>query len=154
MDNIVIPKPYTDLLTHLLNLIKLTFLPNLNRSNLSVHKQSVCMLIAWLRCVCDALLAKVTSNEFCFSLLSLLAIVNSNLALACKHSNVNSINYLYFMQNDIKFCREYLRFVKTLTVPLIENSLSGKRSNFDNYLGKNKICFYFHVKISSRFLLK
>jgi hypothetical protein len=75
-------------------------------------------------------------------LLSLLAILNSNLALACKQSaisasgiGVNSINYLYFMQNDARFCQEYVKFVKSLAVPLIENSLNAKKSNYDAYLG-------------------
>ena len=138
-------KSYQDLLTHLLNLVKLTFLPNLNRSNSLLVKQSVHILIVWLRCVCEAFLEKVSHTELCFNLVSLLAIVNSNLSFSSKNPSVSSMNYLYFMQNDATFGKEYVKLVRSIMLPLIEKNLNAS-TRYDAFLEKNFNQIYSYVE--------
>jgi hypothetical protein len=135
-------KPYSDLITHLINLIKITFLPNLNRSNsLIILKNNVLILITWLRLITESFLANVTNIEFRFKLISCLAILNSNLNSLNK--NENAVNYLYLIQNDVKFCSEYVGLVRSLMVPLVDFNANAKQE-YEAFFEKNfsQICAF------------
>jgi len=102
------------LITHLVNLIKITFMPNLNRTNdLYKMKQTNIALLVWLRLINETYLTKLNNFEICSNFINILSILNSQLF---KSDKISSISFLYFVQNDLPFCKEYLNFTKSFLI--------------------------------------
>lgn len=108
---------------HLLELVSNTFLPEINVPNNSVLvKNKLLILIEWCRLLVESFYAKVllivnpSSHELVLSLLHTLSRINLNLSVV----ESDRINFLYFLQNDTKFCLVYLNLIKSLFA-LLEN---------------------------------
>lgn len=94
---------------HLLNLFKLTFMPNLNRaSNSFVIKNKLILLMQWLRLIVESFYVELNRIEAISSLINILHMINLNLS----KFDSDSINFYYFIQNDTKFGYEYLTLVR------------------------------------------
>jgi len=104
-----------ELMTHLINLIKILFMPNLNReNNYRMIRQNFLVLIKWLRLINDTFLASLNNFEICSNFVNILSTLNTNLLY--HPDKASSIHFLYFIQNDSIFCREYLNLTKSFLV--------------------------------------
>lgn len=100
---------FDDLITNcLITKIKLTILPNPNPSgdNTILIKNNLLILILWSRLIIEASFEFNSFNTHAqqFNLVNILNILNINFRNSATH-----VNYLYFIQNDTKFCSEYLK---------------------------------------------
>lgn len=88
-------------------------MPNLNRPvNSIVVKSRLSILMNWWRILIESLLtslAKPKPIDITSSIINILHILNLNLA----KYNPDSINFFYFIQNDTKFCLDYLKMVQS-----------------------------------------
>ena len=124
-------KTYNDLVVDLINLAKLTFLPNLsslNNRSCFLIKNDLIILFIWSRLISESILSTTNNHELRFNLLNYLLILNQNLlnnqhkVTAQSTNNIqNSTNYLYFMQTDSNFCSNYLRLIRTILVNLVDD---------------------------------
>ncbi len=128
-----------DLMTHLINLIKIFFMPNLNReSNYGMIRKNFLVLIKWLRLINETFLANLNNFEICSNFVNILSTLNANLLY--NPDKASSMNFLYFVQNDSVFCREYLSFTKSFLVLNDKyNSNANDTSDLDQLKKYDKI---------------
>jgi hypothetical protein len=124
-------KIYNDLVVDLINLAKLTFLPNLssiNNRSCFLIKNDLIILFIWSRLISESILTTTNNHDLKFNLLNYLLILNQNLLnnqhieTAQSTNNIqNSTNYLYFMQTESNFCSNYLRLIRTVLINLVDD---------------------------------
>lgn len=93
-------------------MFKLTFMPNLNRPINSIAiKTRLSLLMLWLRLLIKSLFVSISTTtrriELTSSLINILHILNLNMS----KTDPDSINFFYFIQNDTKFCHDYLNVI-------------------------------------------
>jgi hypothetical protein len=135
-------KIYNDLVVDLINLAKLTFLPNLssiNNRSCFLIKNDLIILFIWSRLISESILSTTNNNELRFNLLNYLLILNQNLLnnqqnkVAQFTNNIqNSTNYLYFMQTDSSFCSNYLKLIRTILVNLVDDYTTKQNDEISN----------------------
>ena len=134
------------LITHLINLIKMTFLWNLNRElNYYAIRQNYLILITWLRLLNESYLSNLNNFELCSNFVNVLSTLNTNLIQTDKNS---SIVFLYFIQNDSHFCKEYLSFTKSFLLLTDKyNSTVSDSSNLEQLKKYDKIIQYLEKSV-------
>ena len=144
---------------HLVNLIKLYFLPNLNRIQFGqLVKYNLITLIAYLRLVIDAFNETIGSLQTRVNLMNILATINTSFYQSYASSieatavvametdedaaagSSRDVNFLYLVQNDCKFGAEYLGFLSSF-VALVDWFFQYSSLDPHSLLSDDKIDF-------------
>lgn len=88
-------------------------MPNLNRPiNSIVIKNRLSLLMLWLQLLIESVFVAIASSsrtELASSLTNILHVLNLNMT----KTDADSINFFYFIQNDTKFCLDYLNAIRS-----------------------------------------
>jgi hypothetical protein len=105
---------FGELVSHVSNSIKATFAVKTSKS-LKCIKRAMLTLLLWLRLLIDSFNISVTSIETRINLINLLTVLNS-----CVKESTSTFNFLYFVQSDSAFSRDYLLVYKCI-LPLVDD---------------------------------